>query len=146
MPRVPKLDQHWRRNIAEVHLVTIAKRNGIRIEWVKGRDWMEQAGAYEAAKQVDIPHPHTARQYLVALHELGHLLGVLRSTGRGDSQYDTTPGAWIYLNEASAWAWAIEHIHSDLEHLCRARDYDRVIGQSMSTHAWTLAWNAEGRE
>jgi hypothetical protein len=145
-PRPPKADTRWKRNVATVHLNTIAKRNGIKIRWVKGRNWMEDSGAYEVAKMVYMPRPYTAKQYLVALHELGHLLGTLKSSGRHELNVDSTPGAYIYLAEASAWAWAIEHTHPELEEAIMRGDYAATVGAGMTSHAWELAWNAEGRD
>ena len=140
------IDRTWKRNIARVHLETLAAKHSIAVRWIgPRRDWMEQAGAYESARMVEIPRPHTPGQYLVGLHEIGHLLGPIRYSGRHDSCHDSTAGEWMYMAEASAWGWAMEHIHAELEERIELRHVAQAVGVSMSTHAWHIAYNAEGR-
>lgn len=141
----PTTDYRWRAGIARVHIETIAGRAGIKVQWKNGRAWLYEAAAYEAAWMVVVPRPHNPAQYLVALHELGHLLGPIKSSGRQDLNTNTTPGEYQFLCEASAWAWAVEHVHPDLEHRIDHKVFRSVIGDGMSTHAWSVALAAEGR-
>lgn len=131
----------WKRNVAEVHLRTLCRTHGIAIRYVRGRNWMHLSESSETARQVHIPHPNNARQYLVALHEIGHLLGPIGVSSRNDYPDWGSPMHHI-LCEASAWGWAVEHIHTDLDMSIGYVDFAKTLGRGLLTHSWSMAEHA----
>lgn len=128
----------WPRKDAERHLRRIARKHGIRVHWVKGRNWIHEAEAYEAARQISIPRPHNQRQYLVALHEMGHILGPMPNSSRGD--WPGSPGTFLMAMEGAAWGWAVEHMDHDLALLVSSpEDFTASVGRCLASHAWNVA-------
>lgn len=128
----------WPKKAAEKHLRRLARQSGIRVHWVKGRDWLHKCEAYEAARMVSIPRPNNQRQYLVGLHEIGHILGPMPNSSRND--WPGTPGQFFMAMEAAAWGWAVEHIDHELYVLIPdPEDFDATVGRGMSSHAWHVA-------
>jgi hypothetical protein len=134
--------QPWKRNVAEVHIRTLARRHGIAIRYLRGRNWMEDAESSESAQLVHIPHPNNARQYLVALHELGHLIGPVGVSTR-DEHPDWSSDTFHLITEAAAWGWAVEHIHGDLDRSIAHLDFAKTVGYGFLTHCWAVAEHAQ---
>lgn len=129
----------WKRNLARVHLTTLAGREGIKIKWVNGRGWMDKAEAFGVARVVVIPKPYNAVQYLVALHEFGHVLAKMTWADR--TGFEIGEAKMMY--EAAAWGWAVTHIHPTLDKLIDEKHFQRSLGVALATHAWDLAIHAE---
>lgn len=134
----------WRRKDAETYLRSLGRRHHINIRWLVGRDWHEKAEAIVSAaaglRLVRIPRPNNARQFLVALHEFGHILGPLPDDARLLADWST--GEWKLASEGAAWGWAMEHIPVDLDLAMTEDDLKRTVGAGLSTHAWTVAHEA----
>lgn len=134
----------WKRKVAERHLLGLARRNGIRVHWLSGPKWHLRAIADSDKGRVSIPKPYSVKQYLVALHEFGHLLGSIPLTARtnvpfvGQESLNATPGAYHLLREMAAWAWAIEHIATELEVLVTPRHFDAALGHGIASHSWDV--------
>lgn len=129
--------ERWKRNTAYVHLTTLAKKHGVKLRWVGGPGWLTKSEASYVARLVHIPRPYNPRQYLTALHELGHILGPFQVREEVDHLSAT---AYQILSEAGAWAWAVEHIHSDLVDAIQLDDIKRVAGHGFSSHLYVQAF------
>ncbi len=73
-------------NAARYQLEDLARENGIEITWIQS--WLK-AVAFVEARMVDIPEPITRPDYMVGLHEFGHVLAG--------------------PDELAAWRWAHAH-------------------------------------
>lgn len=129
----------WKRNLARVHLDNLCGRAGIKIKWANGRGWMDAAEAFPVARTVVIPEPYRPVQYLVALHEIGHVLARMSWADR--TSYEIGEAKMMY--EAAAWGWAVTHIHPTLDKLITEKDFQQSLGVALATHAWDLAIHAE---
>jgi hypothetical protein len=129
-------DAYWSRKIAEAHLRRLARKNDIKVRWIKGRNWLVDAEAVITTREVVIPRPNNSRQYLVALHEFGHILGIDHRVLR--REIDMTPGEVKLMTEAAAWAWALEHVAPELEEEVLAEDFKAVLSAAFWSHAWDI--------
>lgn len=128
----------WKRGIAEKHIKALCRSRHIAIRWVNGPKWMDKAESSEKARLVHIPRPYTPQQYLVALHEIGHIEGKI--TWYNSDEYRDWGIATIHLViEASADAWAMEHIHPELLHTMRYEHVEKTAGVGMAHHIWSVA-------
>lgn len=91
---------------ATAHLEAVAEAHNITVWWRRG---IEGSEANQPLRIASIPRPRNGLLYLVALHELGHIL-----CRDAESQYDAwdedpddIEGEVTY--EGAAWAWAAEH-------------------------------------
>jgi hypothetical protein len=137
------MSQRYSSNLAKVHLSTLVNKHGIRVRWCNGRNWMSDALAYHAAWQVTIPHPYTVRQYMVALHELGHLLGPIGPDAR--NALPATEGEHQLLWEASAWGWAVTNVHAGLYEAITPKVWDSLIAETLGGHLWEMSLLANGQ-
>ena len=80
----------WDAEAAEVYLLDLASQHSIEVAWISPDEWQE-AMAFEAARMVYIPAPVDFGQFLVGLHEIGHIVG---------------PPAPDEAGEGRAWLWA----------------------------------------
>lgn len=129
----------WPRKLAQEHVKAIARAEGIRIRWVKGPQWMDFCEAYRVARLVSIPTCQNPMQYLVALHELGHVLGPFQLRHEFPGY---TAAAFHLLEEAGADLWSAEHIHDDLDRHIRHAHVDRAVGMAFASHWWAVAVRA----
>lgn len=106
------------RAAARTHLRQLAAEMGVTIVWVSGYTLAE---AWVDERTACLPRIRSGRDYLVALHELGHILSP-HAAGLVD--------AGVLYDEIScegyAWAWAASHA-------------DPVIADSISARDWALA-------
>lgn len=126
MPTFPRKD-------AEKQLKRLAKSNDIAIRWIAGRNWLYEAEAYARARLVRIPRPNNARQYLTALHEMGHVMTyhLIPSNASASERR--------LMDEAAAWGWAMDHIDHTFERALAESDYHAIIGRGFATHCWTAS-------
>ena len=129
-------EAYWSRKIAEQHLRRLGRKNHIKIHWLKGRKWLSAAEAITTSREVRIPRPNNSRQYLVALHEFGHILGIDHRRLRLD--IEMTPGESKLMVEAAAWAWALEHVSPELDEDILADDFKAVLSAAFWSHAWDV--------
>lgn len=131
----------WRRAEALAQLKRLARDNRIHVHWRNGPGWLNEAMAHTSAsagrRTVVIPRPYNARQYLVALHEFGHLLGPLPEAQR--LAHPWTSAEWKLISEGAAWGWAMEHIPDRLDVAITAHDLACTAGTGFWTHAWDVA-------
>lgn len=126
MPPFPRKD-------AEEQIVSLAKANDVSIRWIAGRDWYYESEAYARARLVRIPKPYNARQYLTALHEIGHVCTYhLVPTNATHTERQL-------MDEAAAWGWAMDHIDHLFERSLAEADYHAVIGKGFATHCWNAS-------
>jgi hypothetical protein len=132
----------WQRKVAERHLLSIARLNGLKIRWLSGRHWHTEAEAQGTAQRVLIPKPNNQLQYLVALHEFGHLLGPFPIVARpglplvNATDIGASPGQYALLMEAAAWGWAIEHIANELEFCFTPKHIEKAAGEPLAAYVW----------
>ena len=86
---------------AERHLRLLRKKYGIERKWIKRWD---RSFALAAPKIVRAPKAKNGIEYLVNLHEMGHLES---STARRYHRFPSTDLHAEMMREAAAWAWAI---------------------------------------
>lgn len=122
----------------------MAREHHISIHWKNGRGWMDKAHTTTSAAAdlsiAVIPRPNNARQFLVAMHEFGHILGPLPRSERLSHHW--TPGEWELIEEAAAWGWAMEHIPDDLDRAITELDFEKTVNHCFGTHAWSVAHTA----
>lgn len=82
----------------EHHVRTLANDGCVTVTWC---DSWHDAEAWVELRSVTLPRIHVAADYLMALHELGHVLAP-------DAEHlETAPGVYGRLvREGAAWAWA----------------------------------------
>lgn len=96
------------RRIAEDHVAAVARRGEVRVRRTKR--WTSSE-ADISTRQVFIPKTfYTALDYLVALHELAHILHRSADT-RGEWEESLGTGLRI---EAAAWGWAIDRARPEI--------------------------------
>jgi len=83
---------------AAKHLATLAARHRIKMTY-RNSGWQ----AIPSTRQAWVPDPTTAKRYLAALHELGHIAS---STARRRGNQDYPALGVEVLVEGAAWAWA----------------------------------------
>lgn len=95
------------------HIEELCKENGIQIFWTEqmNGEW-PVALALPQARMVKFHKPTSDFLYLVALHEIGHVM-------------TDVPGDRLLEREAKAWIWAMNN-------------YDL----SIDTHSWRMAFTA----
>lgn len=85
---------------ARRHVHDLARQHDVSLHWC---DSWDQAETFARAREVRIPFIDDGQDYLIALHELGHVIAAgaqaLEATGRTD------PFTNLAL-EGLAWAWA----------------------------------------
>jgi hypothetical protein len=129
------------RTAAYVHIKTILAIEGITVRWLTGRNWLAKAQAYESAWTVSIPKPNSRRQYLVGLHELGHLLGEVRPKHK----LPISVGVSNVIEETSAWYWALSHIPPELDASIEVGTVQLLLAQTLNVHIWHAALLAGGQ-
>jgi hypothetical protein len=111
---------------AKAHLEALAAQDAIEVVWVNTiTDAAGEPGLTQPI--VYLPKPHSFWRYVVALHELGHLLDV-------DARrlYLSNAPADELSMEAYAWAWALAHVANPWKHLVDER-VRRKIGSYWQT-------------
>lgn len=115
---------------ATTHIVTLAAaENRVTLTWI--RDW-SLAEAWGGAAVV--PIIFTPGDYLVCLHELGHLCQPqsLRLRRRTDADGQISAESW-------AWAWAAKNIDPALAATITPAQWRGVIGKTYGAY---IAWHA----
>lgn len=114
------MDPGLRQRMAR-HVQDLADEHGIPVTWKPG--W-RNAEAFPSIPAITVPVIRSPRDYLVALHELGHVL-----SPESASLHDTPGPMWSYLgivSEGAAWAWAATAAKPALVRHFRAKDWDAV--------------------
>jgi len=83
---------------ASAHLQALADKHRIKMTY-RQSGWQ----SFPSTRQAWVPEPSTAKRYLVALHELGHIASAT-ARRRGNQDYPAL-GVEV-LVEGAAWAWA----------------------------------------
>lgn len=83
------------------HVLRLARKHKIMLGWLT--DWTG-AESFPDLRYALVPEIRSAGDYLVALHELGHIVD--KTARRHDDDYSVR--GWI-TTEGAAWAWAAEH-------------------------------------
>jgi hypothetical protein len=111
------------------HVTALAVEHGITLTWV--RSW-RLAEAFPEERTAYVPVIRRPRDYLFALHELGHTADPLAV----ELLHDTTQRGAIVC-ESAAWAWVSEVAKPALLRHVRAEDWNAVA------YAWRT-YLAEG--
>ena len=135
----------YSRSIAEAHLKALGRKHEITIRWVSGRNWIIKSWAHADTWKVEIPRPYAPRQYLVGLHEFGHLLGTINMSERAKLGV-VTEGEYGLLGEMSAWIWASLNVHRDLYEAIDQKTFDSLVGPTLTSHLWDLSMLAAGQQ
>ncbi len=91
------------------HLDRLAEKHQIIVRLVRRRS---DAEAHTQTRQVWVPPQRKPLDYLVGLHELGHIVSPSsRAAGRRQMKAKNANGveAEAMACEAAAWAWAVRH-------------------------------------
>jgi hypothetical protein len=80
----------WNEERALNHLLDLALEHDIAVTWISAVDWQESQ-SFPSARWVCIPVPISFGEFLVGLHEFGHILG---QATRDE------------VTEGRAWLWA----------------------------------------
>ena len=86
---------------AEKHLASLRKKYDIKRHWIKRWD---RSFALMAPRSIRAPKVKEPIDYLVNLHEMGHIVS---STSRRYQRFGSTDLHAEVMREASAWAWAV---------------------------------------
>ncbi|MGO9876615.1 MAG: hypothetical protein ACLPVY_22810 [Acidimicrobiia bacterium] len=136
-------DGKYRRTIAEQHLRALGRKHRISISWISGRNWMQRSYARLFDAKVVIPRPYSQAQYLVGLHEFGHLLGPIRSNEH--TKLNVTAGEFAVVSETSAWLWAAMNVHRDLYTAIDRTRFSKLVGDALASHLWDLSLLSNGQ-
>lgn len=114
------------RTRATGHVEALASKH--KIELFEANSW-EQAYTYVKSRRVWVPDILTGSDYIVCLHEMGHVVdkdsrrygnGVKRVPhGRPSNHHEI-------MHEAAAWSWAVQHAKLHLLRLMTRADWERV--------------------
>lgn len=118
---------------AKANLVALAAEHAVSLTWT--RSWSyAHSWAYERCATA--PVIQRPRDWLVGLHELGHVLNPAsrRLNGRWDCGGELACEIW-------AWAWAIENGDPALLARVPQRDWE-LVGQSVASY---MAWHGRNR-
>lgn len=123
------------------HLSSVAAEHAISIVWTK-KGWLHAEafidtradGIPGAGGLVVIPVIRRPADFLIGLHELGHVLDEnARRFLYARDQYEEI------LCESAAWAWASENLPKRFLKHIRAKDWNRV-GYAWRTYVAGRAW------
>lgn len=115
------------RRTAWTHLRALATDHGIKMHKAKSR-WRSEA--HLGTRQVWVPKEMRAPiDYLVALHEFGHIL----SPCAVHLWSNHMPLERTTAMEAAAWAWAVQAAEPELFDEMTDKDWD-LIAQAMVSH------------
>lgn len=107
---------------ATEHVLALARRLRVEVCW---EPEMERWAAHPGTRQVWVPAPVGAVEYLVALHELGHVGSLTARRWFLNGQY---PALGVEaLVEGAAWSWAAMMADPALAALATAEDWGRVF-------------------
>lgn len=116
------------RRLAEDHVVAIARRGEVRVRRTKR--WTSSE-ADVSSRQVFIPKVfYTALDYLVALHELAHILHRSADT---TSQFEPSLGSCLRI-EAAAWGWALDRAKPEIM-VAMTKTDRRRMGMCWASHS-----------
>jgi len=107
------------------HIEELARARKVRVHWVKSR-W--KAEAHVTTRQVWIPRIRSGIDYLIALHEFGHIC-CRRSRRAADNEWSRETEM---ISESAAWAWAVEQIAPGLRRHLKDDDWDWVASCLLS--------------
>ncbi len=88
---------------AEANLKRLRKKYDIERQWIK--DW-EKSYAVPSARLIKAPKVKTAIDYLINLHEMGHIVSI---TARRYHRFESTDLHAEMMRESASWAWALTH-------------------------------------
>ena len=114
------------RRAARAHLKRLASDQRIKMHTTQDR-WRAEADV--PSRQVFVPRKMvSALDYLIALHEFGHILSGLGRRIHSDQLLQP-----LAAGEAACWAWAVENAEPHLLRLMTEEDWDEV-GRAMVSH------------
>lgn len=109
---------------ARKHLLRLAQRHGIQINWRPQRRW-DQFEAHVGERIIWVRKTWTLMDYVTTLHEIGHVvLGA-----------DPTNGHRAEL-EAACWEWAVKKMRPAARRSLTAEDWDLIAGAWVSNLRW----------
>jgi hypothetical protein len=115
------------RRAAWAHLRHLAETNRIRMHPTKRR-WASEA--HQHTRQVFVPRRMSeVIDYLVALHEFGHILSTLANR----LVTNHTPLERLAASEGAAWAWAVQNAEPELLEGATDKDWE-LIGSALVSH------------
>lgn len=122
------------RQLAVEHVEHLAERHGVRLRWTRT---MYTSEVDYMIRTAFVPKElKYGADYLVTLHEIGHLVA---RGARGD-EYDERPGHLVKV-EAAAWSWALNNALPGLLEALTIKDR-RTIGLCWASYIGPT-WLAE---
>jgi hypothetical protein len=112
----------------ELDITRLARENEIDLHWTEHR-W--DAEAFPELRQAIVPRIRNVGDYLLGLHELGH---VLAPEARAYDQ-DTAVYACL-LTEGAAWAWAMANAAPEFVAVAKDEDWATVHEAIGSHYRW----------
>lgn len=119
------------RNQMRRHVLDVAEQHGVTVTWtLKG--WRHGTAFVDVDQEggglVVLPRILTAGDYLICLHELGHVIdeNALR-------YYNSVAPYDVALCESAAWAWAAENVAEEIRPHLRLKDWRRA-GEAWITY------------
>lgn len=102
------------------HVLRLAAEGNVQVTWTR-TGWRKAMAFIEPHPHIYVPEIRRPRDYLFALHELGHVLSpdAVDLWERGD-RYS------VILCEGAAWAWASAKADPRLLRHLRKKDWDTV--------------------
>lgn len=122
------------RKLVRNHVELLAGRYGIEINWIRNPD---AAWADDLERSIGIAKPTDPQRYLVALHELGHLLDpearrLGKQLARADARGAVLDLGKLMACEGYAWGWAMAHVIPEVRPMFGARHWRQTAEDFMS--------------
>jgi hypothetical protein len=115
--------------LAVDHLDRLASKHRIKLR-LSAKVTAETAKAWPSHRVAVAPYPRTAVDYLLALHELGHIIDRRALSHCASAEAAAKGSAAVYYNEilgeAAAWAWARKHAKPELLAKMSKKDWLRI--------------------
>lgn len=93
---------------ARRHVHDLARQHDVSLHWC---DTWDQAETFALARHVRVPWIDSGSDYLIALHELGHVIAPCAQFLESREWHDTYTALAL---EGLAWAWACSVVQTDL--------------------------------
>jgi hypothetical protein len=106
------------RDAARTHIEYLAARNGIKVYEIN-RMWDSEADI--KLRTIYVADPITPLRYMVALHEIGHIVDKVSAGVVGKGRDYHAPAC-----EAAAWSWAYDHADPELMKYVTPRMWRRI--------------------
>lgn len=119
------------RAFARSHLTNLGEVYKVHLHWITKPYW--EAESDVPTRQVWAPKPLTVLEYLVGMHEYGHILSALAVTLHNVGNLQEEMAC-----EAAAWGWAFENAAPELLDLMTEDDWTHLLSMFRTFPQCTL--------